>query len=238
MTNFKIVISILIFCGIFFIFNCNKNTSDPEPEKPDQPEFATKSLDIAEHETGIDAIPEGNGILLEWEPLNIDLVEWVKIYKKSQGSQNFHFLTSVASTDSIYIDYDVNIETRYYYYLKSVGKAKVESLPSDTSSYRLLPKAASLNYTGSAVPSFSWQYPYLSPVGYLIRLEDEGSSEVVWISNEIQSYDLITTIDYNNDGKAKLDSLQSGLKYRWRVDVLGSDLYSGSESGWNIIEKD
>ena len=223
-----------------FILHCNKNSSDPEPENPDRPEFVTKSLDTAENETGIDAIPEGSGILLEWHPLNIDLVEWVKIYKRSQGYQNFQFLTSVASTDSMYIDYDINIETRYYYYLKSVDKVKVESLPSDTISYKLLPKATSLNYSNFAVPTFSWQYPYLSPVGYLVRLEDDGSSEVIWISSEIQSYEPTTTtnISFNFDGKSKLDSLQTGFKYRWRVDVLGSDLYSGSESGWNIIERD
>ena len=81
MTKFRIVIFILIFPSIFFTLKCNNKTTEPEPIKPNQPEFVSKSLDSAEKETGIDAIPDGDGIILEWNLSNLDIVEWIKIYK-------------------------------------------------------------------------------------------------------------------------------------------------------------
>ena len=238
MSTVKLVILLLAFPVIFISLHCNKKATEPEPTKPNPPEFVLKSLDGAENETGIDAIPDGNGIALEWYPADQNIVEWIKIYKQSQNNPEFSFLASVESQDSMYVDYDINLETRYYYFLKSVDKTKVESLPSDTVAYKLLPKAGNLSHTDHPIPTFSWQYPYLSPVGYLVRLEDNQSAEIIWISSEIQSYELITMVVYNFDGRAKLDTLTSGRQYRWRVDVLGSDLFSGSESGWKLIERD
>lgn len=137
--------------------------------------------------------------------------------------------------DSIFIDYDIELESRYYYYLKSVDKRRFDSVTSDTVSYMLLSKARNLNHSKVAKPTFAWHYPFVSPVGYLLRMEDVNSDEVIWISL-VTSFDSITEIQYNWDGKALLDSIPTNPQFRWRVDVLGPDIFSGSESVWKLLE--
>jgi len=141
----------------------------------------------------------------------------------------------VNAPDSIFIDYDIELESRYYYYLKSVDKRRFDSVTSDTVSYMLLSKARNLNHSKVAKLTFAWHYPFISPVGYLLRMEDVNSDEVIWISL-VTSFDSITEIQYNWDGKALLDSIPTNRQFRWRVDVLGPDIFSGSESVWNLLE--
>lgn len=227
-----ITFGIVVFIGT----SCSVDPTATQREQPDPPRFILKSDDQANMEYGIDAIPEGDGIFLIWQNMNNNQVKWTKIYRRAEFENGFQFLTSVNEPESTFVDYDLELEMRYYYYLKSVDKRRFDSLPSDTLSYMLLPKATNLNHSLDAIPTFVWHYPFVSPVGFLLRLEDVSSNEVVWMSL-VTSFDSIVEINYNWDNRAMLDSIPSGRSFRWRVDVLGPDLFSGSESVWKLLER-
>ena len=229
-------IMMFLFFNIFCIIGCN-NATEPEPLRPDPPEIIPKSSDEAAIETGIDAIPDGTGIFLQWSLPKNNLIKWIKIYRKSAKDNNFLFLSSESSIDTFFVDYEVYHGLLYSYYLIAVNRDRVESLPSDTVSYSLFPKPDNLNQSAGPKPVLSWHYSYIPPVGYLIRLEDYDSGELVWLSTVGQVYESIISATYNWDGGAVLDSLSTGVRFRWRVDVLGSDLYSGSESNWKLLER-
>ncbi len=225
---------ILLFWVFLITFNCTKNSTAPQPERPDRPKFVAKSLDNAVYESGIDAVPEGNGIFIHWYLPQANRIQWIKIYRKTEYEEEYQFLASVDYSDTLYVDYDVELDLRYFYFLKAVDFKKIESLASDTVNYRLYPKANGLHATAQPRPVFAWQYQSLPPIGYLLRLEEEASANVVWLSF-VESYDLLNQVEFNWDGKARLDSLQLGNRYRWRIDVLGADLFSGSESNWKLL---
>jgi len=68
---------------------------------------------------------------------------------------------------------------------------------------------------------------------YVIRFVKAASGEIIWISVVLSSYsgDRERVI-FNSDGFASIDFLQTGIDYQWRVDIIGSESHSGSESGW------
>ena len=235
--NLKIYqILMLIFCAFLITFNC-KNSSEPELERPERPQIVPKSPDEARIEAGIDAIPVGDGIFFEWYLPQDSRIKWIKVYRRAQNEEDFVFLTSVSSLDTFYIDYNIYPEVQYYYYLISVSRNKVESETSDTLYYSLYPKPDGLSIEDNAKPTFSWHYPSIPPLGYLLRLENKETFDIIWQSFVTQVYESIVKVEYNWDGKAQLDSLQIGTQYRWRVDVIGDNLYSGSESNWKLLER-
>ncbi len=226
----------LLFCLIVFIFKCN-NSTEPEKIRPGPPEIIPKSSDEAIVETGIDAIPEGFGIFLEWSLPQDNQIKWIKIYRKSMEEAKFLFLSSESSVDTFFIDYEINQGITYYYYLVSVSRNRMESLPSDTVHYKLYPKPSGLSHTSGPQPFFSWHYSAIPPIGYLLRLEDYNSGDLIWLSLVARVYDPIVRVVYNWDGNALADSLPFGGRFRWRVDILGSDLFSGSESNWKLLDR-
>lgn len=234
MKNYPVLM--FLFFMIFCIIQCNNGT-EPEPIRPDPPEIIPKSSDEAATESGIDAIPDGVGIFLHWSLPKNNLIKWIKIYRKSANDKNFLFLTSESSIDTFFVDYEVYHGLLYSYYLIAVNRDRVESLPSDTVYYRLYPKPNNLNQDDGPKPVFSWHYSDIPPVGYLLRLENYDSSELVWLSTVGRFYESIVSVTYDWDGNAVLDSLSTGVRFRWRVDVLGSDLFSGSESNWKLLER-
>lgn len=229
-------ILMLIFSAFLITFNC-ENSTEPELDHPERPQIVPKSPDEARLETGIDAIPEGDGIFFDWYLPQDSRVKWIKIYRRLQNEEDFVFLTSLSSLDTFYIDYDIYQEVQYFYYIISVTRNKVESEPSDTLHYRLYPKPDGLSNSDSSEPIFTWHYPSIPPLGYLLKLEEKETFEIIWQSFIAQVYEAVVKIEFNWDGNAQLDSLQIGKQYRWRVDVIGNDLYSGSESNWKLLER-
>ncbi len=192
-------ILMFLFFMIFCFIQCN-NATAPEPIRPDPPEMVPKSLDEAAIETGIDAISDGMGILLQWSLPQKNLIKWIKIYRKSANDNKFLFLSSESSIDTFFIDYEVTYGILYSYYLIAVNRDNTESLPSDTVFYRLYPKPNNLNHTDGPKPVFSWHYSFIPPVGYLLRLENYDSGELVWISTVGRFYESIVSVAYNWDG--------------------------------------
>ncbi|MBN2356904.1 hypothetical protein JXO59_12380 [candidate division KSB1 bacterium] len=209
---------------------CREQATSPPPVVP-PPQFVSSSEDTAALERGIDAIPEMDAIFLQW--YKNSLYESFQLWRRAQGESLFRMIASLPKSDSSYIDL-VDIEKRYYYYLLAVDAEDNWSEPSDTAHYLLLPKATDLNVVFSTPLQFIWQKKGINPPHYILRLYDDLSDDLIWLSRVASAYqgDEETTT-FNWDGNSKLSQLLSGRRYRWRIDCLDNTPYTGSESLWH-----
>ena len=215
-------------CGLF--------SSESEQARLPVPKFVSKTADTAFVEHGIDAIPEADGIFLEWFSPPGEAVSGTKIFRRPEGQKKFAFLAKVELPETTFVDFDVAIQRSYSYYLMFYGKSNSgESAHSDTVHYFLFPKPENLHAAAGGRPLFSWTYAETPPLEYLLRLESGGGARLIWQAGVV-SYDPVIQVFYNFDGSARLDSLKPEQSYRWRVDVVGPDLYSGAESKWSWIK--
>lgn len=236
----KCVYFFLLFGLIFTIFNCTKqvNTVDRQPSSV----FLIPGVDdTCRVERGIDAVPEGNVIRIEWIPSSEEEVTGYEIYRgvdDKTGPYNLIAgLTVLTVTDSFFVDGPVSLNKRYYYYILAVTYDDDKSAPSDTLDYQLIQKAANLlprGETNDSRPDFSWEDPNSPPKAYyVVRLVEVASGDIIWISLVPSSYNPNReTVLFNGDGTATADSLFSSIDYQWRVDIRGSEDHSGSESNW------
>ncbi len=188
-------------------------------------------------ERGIDAVPEGDVIRIEWIPSDEEQISQYRIYRSEENrSGPFFVMGSVSEEDSFFLDYSVSINKRYYYYVLVQNDDGVLSDPSDTLDYKLIEKAANLSITAKA-DSFSWIDPndYPSPF-YTIRILEVDSQEMIWFSVIEPKFDNIQGTSFNKDGLAGQDSLVSGIEYQWRIDIKGPEDHCGSESEWMTIQ--
>ena len=116
---------------IFAIFTCIKqvNTSKIQPLPV---VFISGSPDDAIIERGIDAIPEGDSIRLEWLPSVEEEVIGYRLYRGVQRDGGYHLVSIIMIPDSTYVDETVQIGERYYYTIRAVTDEHIESDPSDT----------------------------------------------------------------------------------------------------------
>ncbi len=228
----------LLFGLFFTIFYCKKqaNIEDTKPS----PIFILEGSDVTSLiERGIDAIPEGNVIRIEWVPSSDEEVDRYRIYRSEQNPKGpFIEIASCAAKDSFYLDYSVSVNKRYFYYMLVQNDQGILSDPSDTLDYRLIEKAKNLTTTAKA-DSFYWTDPngYTAPY-YMIRIYELASQEVIWFSRVEPQFDNIQGVSFNKDGSAILDSLIGGIDYQWRIDIVGPEDHCGSESGWIIIRRE
>jgi len=82
--------------------------------------------------------------------------------------------------------------------------------------------------------TFSWQVQ-VNPEFYVLKLIEAESENKIWVSKFRTSYAQLEKVKFNFDGKAVIDSLQPGVAYKWRVDVVGASENSGSESAWKRL---
>jgi len=233
------------------------------------PMFVPKSPPDSLIEHGIDAHPD-NAIYLEWEePATADeegILSYY-IYRGTyvDGEYNFKYLDQVIRNSSIvyesdtYVDYDVDMDTTYYYYLRSHNDFADSRETSDTVSYNLAMKAYGLTPSGAittSTPHLYFAYPrhtidrisyYYCRLYYL----NEGSYEIIYFV-KIHRFDFSQSAYYvylsNNNSHTTV--LYDGLwinashdrylekgNYRWRVDAVSGELggnpeTEGSESEW------
>lgn len=230
---------VLIFIATFTIFTCSETTNNSDI-KPGSVQLVAKSSDTAPYEKGIDAVPENDAIYIEWRTSEDPTVTGYRVYRKKDGDALFTSLVSLSETDTSWQDQNVNLNTRYYYYVTSVNDDDVESVPSDTIDYLLLEKATSLSPGGEiseSRPNFRWIEPGSIPQGYIIKVQKKDTDSFIWIySLDPTEIDYVgyQSIDYNKDGKASIQSLEKDKSYQWRIDKQGG-VNSGSESHWSII---
>ncbi|NIA31411.1 MAG: hypothetical protein GWP06_16075 [Actinobacteria bacterium] len=181
-------------------------------------------------ERGTDAIPDKNAIQIQWE---LDAVfHGYRLYKKSQEDKTFSLTADLGETDSLYIDEkNIVFNVRYLYFIKGVDENGTWSEPSDTVDYMLIAKAFNLLVSSEEHLFFHWQFYDYSPEMYILKLFDAQDDNLIWISEIMPSYE---TLDeqavYNWDGKAR--QMTPGRAYKWRIDIRGPNLNSGSESHW------
>jgi len=240
-------------------------------ESPDitPPMFIPKSPPDSLVETGIDAHPD-NAIYLEWEEPATAEEEGILSYYVYRGTSQdgeikFKYLDEVIRSSGViyesdsYIDYDVSIDSTYYYYLISHNDFTDSKNTSDTASYNLALKAYYLSPNGdiyNSIPNFNFNYQYRSAdlinYFYLRLYYLEGMSYKIKYFTKTHLYDFskITYHVYleNNNYHTTIiiDSLwvnsgnQKYLKkgnYRWRVDAISGELggapeTEGSETDW------
>ena len=240
-------------------------------EQPDitPPYFIPKQSPDSLEERGIDAHPD-NAIYLEWEePASAEsegILDYY-IYRGKLIDQEYQFkkIATVERNAGIlydsdkYIDYDVNLDTTYYYYLKSHNDFTVSRETSDTAYYKLSYKATPNSPLGdiySNQPRFEFQYPRfnIDNINYFyFRLAYfENESYTIKYFSKIFRFDLLkstfivyikstgshTTILFDNLWKNSENKnyLEKG-NYRWRIDAIASQLggapeTEGSESDW------
>ena len=234
----KQMVFCLLFGLLFTIFNC-KNEVNTGTIKPSPIILIAGLGDTSLVERGIDTIPEGDVIRIEWIPSSEGEVNRYRIYRSEENrSGPFIEIGSVSEIDSFFLDYSVSVGKRYYYYVLVQNDDEILSDPSDTLDYKLIAKATNLKTTASA-DSFSWIDPndYAAPF-YVIRLLEVASQDMIWFTTIETKYDNIQSVLYNKDGSANLDSLIIGIDYQWRIDIKGPEDHCGSESEWAIIQRE
>lgn len=226
---------LLILILNFTILTCDKSVSTGGL-KPSSVVLVTKTADTSIKEKGIDAVPEGDIIRVEWFENNEETVDKYKVYR-SQERDKAYSLVSVTA-DTVFEDFEVAVYTQYYYYILAETDEGVTSEPSDTAYYTLLEKAQLLapdSTVNTAKPTFVWHDPNdPSYDPYIIRVVNSDSDKIVWISEIKSSYSEQEKIIFNTDTQAAVSQLSPEVNYKWRIDIVGS-AGSGSESSWKPI---
>jgi hypothetical protein len=208
---------------------CGDSGTNPEPLPP-VPHFVTAVSDTATIEQGIDAIPEEDAIFLQWH--RDEALAGFQLFRRSEGEKSFAMIATLTARDSIYYD-RISPNLRCYYYLRGVADDERLSAASDTVDYMLLAKATDLAVNDGDPLLFSWSVGLMRPASYVLRLQEENSGAPVWISRIQPGYQgTQESAAYNFDGRARLQRLKSGVRYRWRLDCVGAAPRSGSESAW------
>jgi len=242
----------LLVVIILFFNACGKNLEDPDP--PARPEWVPKSLPYDTTETGIDAIPESDYIVLEWYTGNEDDLNTYRIYRTSRKIENKYDLLEEIPSDfmpgsvNTYFDENVSIGTPYFYFLRAVDQAGNLSPRSDTIEYKLVNKVnlrePLTNDITNVTPTFKWSDVGSAASEYVIRVEQLNPNRVVWLSaTSRQSYtDEVQSLKYGTGSIFHLaqDKLSRGVNYRWRIDAVATfnregDEVAGSESNWGYF---
>lgn len=226
----------LLLILIFINFNC-KNKESPLKVKPQKVALIPCSSDTSRIESGIDAVPEGDKIHVEWNSGYDETVQTYEVYRGTSAKGVYSKVATVNVPTQFYDD-PVSVNTRYYYYVLSVSDEGVESESSDTLSYKLVFKPEILGPEGDAPdkPVFAWRDANRAS-DYVIRVQESGSDSFVWFSmfQAPQYGPEEQSIAFNADHSAAAVSLTTGKAYQWRIDVIGSEKASGSESRWVSI---
>ncbi|MCK5147709.1 hypothetical protein KAR48_13200 [bacterium] len=213
-----------------------RNQSTNSGIKPGAVQIPTASEDASWIERGIDAIPEADAIFIEWIPADDGLAAAFEIFRNVDGS-NFINIYTANSSDTSFIDYAVDVYKRYAYVIVSLDEDRNSGTASDTVSYRLLSKAINLQATKLAVPVFSWvDANQPTQAFYNVRVMDSRTMGQIWNAVIPSTYSADReSVIFNSDNTASINQLEQGVDYLWRIDILGSEANSGSESAWQIV---
>ncbi len=234
----SVCLSLILILG-FAILGCKNKTVEPGV-KPGAIRLIHHGADTDWTEKGIDADSETDGIYLSWFSPKEDDIDYVEIYRSREDETDFEQLTKIYSPDTSYVDNKVVFHKRYSYYVIPVNEDGQKGVSSDTLFYTLLEKAKDFlpkGSTDSVTPTFSWRDPNSSPVFSLIfKLIEAANETLIWNTVvENTGGDSRMNIVYNFDGTAQISELRRGVDYLWRIDLIGPETNSGSESGWTPL---
>jgi hypothetical protein len=236
---------LLYFLPIIVIIACS-NPQDPVASVPGKIVLVPKEPDTALVERGIDAIPDREGVYLEWfNPGDNDL-RYIDVYRMRDGETYFKKIRSIdlesasAGEDTTYIDApeDLIFNINNYYFVKAVNQDGVEGPASDTLKYKLMQKPVLSRPNGTIVtglPVFYWSFPNVIPDTYILRIREDFTNRVVFVREfQVTSYFAEQELDLSEVDEPP--EFNSGFTYLWRIDSVGPEpLSSGSESQWQTF---
>lgn len=222
---------------IFINFNC-KNSSGPSRVRPVAVRLIPGVDDTCRVEAGMDAVPEGNAIRIEWTDNDDERTEGYEVNRSVSPQGPFSTIVTIQYPGQrTYEDVVPSIDPRYYYSVNAIDGEGGRSDPSDTLSYRLIKKAEDLRPREICgdTPTFQWRDdndPHAND--YIVRVRDKNAGDIVWISRfQAPSFgDANQFVTFNADRTSSIDRLISGRAYEWRVDIIGNEPRCGSESPW------
>lgn len=223
-----------------FVLFCCSNTEEPELPVPAKVKMVPHTDDMAEFERGIDAVPESDGIQVQWFDSNDRNVEAYRVYRMNENETFYALIKSIdlekasAGSDTTYIDNDPNLKLdSYNYYYVTAVNADGEGPPSDTVRYKLLEKPETTGPSGiiDSIQSFNWFFPVI-PDTFILRIEEVFTKRIHFIRKFQSNYDQQWQ-ELNFSQIEDPPIFNSTWTYRWRIDIIGTDSEtSGSESEW------
>ena len=228
---------LLFFTSIFLIIlagmNCKNETNITPP--PVRVELVDKTAEDSVIEHGIDAVPESNGIKLEWYPNREKKLEGYAVYRSRFLNKHYLEIGRVKKqygiTDTTFIDEPVNLDTSYYFFIRAYDELDQFGDPSDTVRYRLVKKAKLLNPINdnhaSSSPRFQWNSIVTHYFIFRLTKNPENKEEYICVTKKERKYN--SPEDWGLD-EFGVTPLSSG-KYYWRIDSVGGE-NEGAESNW------
>jgi hypothetical protein len=221
-----------------------------EYDLPPQPVMLAHPDDQSLSEDGIDAVPEDNRIQEQWLGLRDRSVAGYRLYRFVYSDDqrvkialdslvaDIPQAVPVAETVTWFDRYAL-MDMRYYYYAQSYDKNDSLSERSGTADYKLVGKVPPTKletprgnwYTSRPEFKFSDLSSDVSIRAIVLKVFDVNAQTVIWASDLIEPFNA-SVIRYNVNGTADVDTLTYDHRYRWRLDVVGRDANSGSESQW------
>ncbi|MBN1541687.1 hypothetical protein JW992_06040 [candidate division KSB1 bacterium] len=227
----RLLLALLIGWLVLATTGCRDQSTRPTKDVP-LPSLLPSPPDMALDERGIDAIAEIDAIQLQWE--YDERLDRVRLYRRAADEDDFQALAEVKAADTLFIDSTVLLNKRYFYTAVGLDVSNNRSPASDTLDYQLVAKAVNLRISTITSLLFHWQLPEILPDRYVLKLYDDENDTPIWFSSIQSSYSgLEEEVVYNWDGTSNSDRLESRRRYRWRVDIVGSSIRSGSESNWH-----
>lgn len=233
--------TLIVSLGLAWV-GCERG-SDRDTIPPAPPVALPSSEPISSDEQGIDAVPEWDWIRLEWWVGPEEDLAGYEIYRRREDEAVDSLIVvlpieEISGDVAFYEDDGIDLHVRYFYTIKAFDEADNISTVSDTLTYMLLSKLRPdqpRGETDDRMPEFvfHWGDDPSAILHYVVKVTDATGTTYLWISDLVlpEGYGKPGQIVYNVDGNATSDSLASGV-YRWRVDGVGSEEYSGCESRW------
>jgi hypothetical protein len=230
----------IIGFGILII-SC-ENSQKPTLDTPGTVSWVEKSAEMAADERGVDAIPESDGVFLQWYKLRDRGIKYYNIYRKRPNEtffgriQQINIENATEGRDTTYIDGDSLLNDYQSYYITAENSDGVEGQASDTIRYNLLdkPETTKPNFeTVVGMPIFFWSFVTIIPHEFILRIEQDYPPFGLYFAQKFQSdYDNNTQVlDLGQISNPPL--FETNLWYKWRIDAIGTnEAESGSESQW------
>lgn len=189
---------------------------------------------------GIDAVPEGQWIRLQWSPFVDNDLSHVHIYRFSDLDPTSVLIANIQANSDFYLDQGPLVERTWYSYYIELFDASGNSSVSDTVSYAILAKSqlaspGNGDYVSTAGLNFSWYRADDRTGFYRVLLFDE-ENRLIWHDDfHLATEDDPLSLPLPN----MTPPITSGSTLRWRVDYFDWDedfqMYMGSESEERII---
>jgi len=244
----KHILTLIICAVLFLLAGCagedqegNDKTPPIRPTMiPHMGDTGDFPATLNDSNNGIDAVPEGQWIRLQWNPFVDNDLSHVHIYRFSDIDPTSTQIANIPANTDTYLDQSPLVERTWYSYYIELFDASGNSTVSDTVSYAILAKTNLLSpENGDTVDAsnleFFWNRADDRTGFYRVLLFDED-----YLLYWHEDFHLATEDDpLHVQLPIMTPPIPSGSTMRWRVDYFDWDeeyqMYMGSESEERII---